>query len=886
MLASYVLRNNYGFARSSISKLLAFSLLVSFSFSLSSFQNFAAASALNQITIAAGSSLNIDSNSDFDDIDGESVDSGTLNISGGSFISNDQDQHIGRTNRLAQINIDGRTILLSYGDVHAAQINIEDGILMSFKENSFDEVSLGNKSSLMYLLGYLQDSDHNSNLQMDGDIVTGSNSNESGIYFMNYSSDKVSDVKINGAIASLEKQVDTIYVDGNTTLDLSDSAGVFARNIKLYGRDGYEPTVLLGSGVVDGALSLHYNDAVARIRVIENHELISSIGTENGRIHSLEVDEDARVNVANSVYVNSITNNSGATFAVLAGSAGAQNVVSADMFYNHGLADFSAAGDNSSFAFNIGASTINYVGSTFHAGSNAVTVADSITFAAGSTISVNADNPSQVGSIASNIVQVEQGVLLNVNIRDAHDFYDIQSFEHVIVESGDKDLSDVNEIQSSDVTVNSEVTNRIGLLTFSTRVSDNNLVLNVKKGEGVNYNENQARVVGTIDSIGRKSSSELLAVQSYLNLDPNATIANKKAVVDSLMPKNKALGQRSFQASNSIFKAISSRISSYKLARAAGNIKNYKTVDSEGNEVEALDDSATAQTSLVYGNDFQLESGDLAKHLWIKAIGSKAKQDNRGELDGYDASLQGLVVGVDKKIDNKTLVGATVSVADSEIDSSDGLMSIDSKIYQLSVYIEKEVADKRYYSLIAAASKGNNESRRFIPVAGRAATAKFDSHNFSLKGSVYNKIIFANGIDIVPQISLGYSVNKANDYQEQGAGALNLSVKTDNLEILDGSVAITTGYKKKFGSFILYPKIKLSYGYDFLQDVQTSVSNFQGHDLSFATSSTRIDPSTIKIAAGLEVFESEDLSFNAKYIQERRSSYLSHSAILEARFAF
>ena len=881
MLVKYISRNSFKSIRVYVVNMSTFSILLNLSFAILLFQNFAVASPLNQIIIADGSSLTLNSNSDFDDIDGEFTDSGILNISNQSYIYTDENQHIGRNQRLAQINISESSMIFNYGEVNAAQINLNNSSMISLRGSSFDEMNFTNESMLLYLFGYLEEG--SGMMQMDGNIVVTNSDSKASIFFSNYNSDDVVNVKINGSIGSFDKKVEDIFVDNNTTLDLSDSLGVFAKKINLCSGN-HQPTIILGSGIVDSEFIIDRENSIARIRVIEDHNLISSVGSEESRVEELTVEDNLTLNVRNSVYTNSITNNAQSKFIVSTDSAGDLNIVDSLAFHNNGLVDLSAA--SNSFSGRFGGAVSNYTGSTFKVGSNAITIPDSVIFETGSIISINANSPTEVGSISSDIVQIEEGVMLSINIADAHDWYDLQNSQHVIVESVDKDASNVNQIQESNIMVNSIATNKIGLLTFSTSVVDNNLLLDVERGAvGVDYNDNQLRVINTVDSIGQQSTGEMLAVQTYLNTDPNATIASKKEVANSLMPRMEALAQNSFNASDAVFKAISSRIFSYQLSKAAGN-KKYRTVDSNGNEVESLDDSSTAQTSLIYGNDFQLENNDLARHFWIQLIGSRAKQADKGGFEGYDLGVQGLVIGVDNKIDSKTLVGASFATTDSSIDSSNKFRNIDSRIYQLSVYVEKEMAEKSYYSLMAAASKGTNDSSRFIPIANRTAAAQFDSQNYSLKGSIYQKMNFENGFDIVPQIGVGYLVNKVDDYQEQGAGTLNLNVKTDNLEMLNGSLAITTGYKKKFRSFIIYPKIKLSYEYDFFQDIQTSVSNFQGQDLSFATRSTRVDPSTIRIAAGLEVFESEDLSFNAQYIQERRTSFSSHTGVLEARFAF
>ncbi len=842
----------------------------------------------------------------FKEMDGSAADTGTLNVNGNYSLFRGTygrvDENIGATNRLAEINVGRGGSFWAYGQVNAAQINI-DGLVVLGKPGDFDQIKLGESGTLMFVPGSINEAnpgtressyDDNYNI-INGDILAtndpSTQSNISNIHFSALWADESQKTfKINGSIGQENEKINQVYVTSGLTLDLTDSAGFYVENTGLYARQSNKkPQILLGSGIVDTQFAFQPGGIVGTIRVTEDHNLISSIGSGSSRFDRFEVDEDASVNVRNSIYTNWIQNNPDATIKVFANAQGSLNTLDTSTFVNYGTVDFSDA----SGSFN--AMMTNFGGSTFHVGSNEVRANGYVDFAPGSTFSVDLKNAREVGSFKADMIGVHEGALLNINIANAHEFYNLQSYEYTIIESVNKSISNVNEIATSDISVNSVNGNEYGLLTFSTSESDSNLILNIERGDlPPSYNTNQSEVDNVINSIGSRSSGKLLEIQNYLILNPDVTNTDRARVLDSLTPKTESVSRAALSSIDSTFKSIESRMSSRQISRLI-NGRGYKTVDSNGNDVPEADPSSTAQTSLIYGNDFQIEKG-LSKNVWLQAIGSKARQGDKNGFDGYKSSLQGLVVGIDKKTDKNTLTGISFSIANSKIETSDLLSSTQSDIYQLSIYQEKEFSKNKYYNLIAAIGSGRNDSNRVIPAAGVAANAKFSSYNYSLKGSLYNKITFENGLDLAPHIGLGYSANKIEDYQEQGAQEANLSVKTSDLQMLNGSIGIGVGYKKKISSlnlglvkldsFIIYPKLKISYEYDFLQDVQTSVSNFEGHDLTFTTRSSRTDPSTIKLSAGVALFGSEDLSFDVKYVQERRTAFVSHSAILETKLAF
>ncbi len=215
---------------------------------------------------------------------------------------------------------------------------------------------------------------------------------------------------------------------------------------------------------------------------------------------------------------------------------------------------------------------------------------------------------------------------------------------------------------------------------------------------------------------------------------------------------------------------------------------------------------------------------------------------------------------------------------------------------QLSLYGEKEIYKDIYLDSMISVSHASHDSSRNIPVISRSANASFDSRNYAAKIGIHKSYILDNGFDLTPNFDLKYSNNQVENYTESGAGALNLSVTTSDLERLEGSLSLAAGYHSdisqinlgftKVDPFTIYPNVKIAYDYDFIGDSQTSISNFSGHDLSFATRSSSVDRSTVKITAGVETYRTEDLKLNLKYIQERRDSYISHSGLLETKISF
>ncbi len=820
-------------------------------------------------------------------IDGVRDGVGSFDISGQGVILG-RDQSIGKDNALAEVEVN-ESYLFSLGGVGAESLNINSGFFLSLSQNiDVKDINMsGNSDFLYWSVTSYGDAPATISSNFHNNYEEGK---DARIYFTS-SNEKNKFVKLTGKLGDVDSAFNKIFIEGNITVDMSSANSVYSDEVILsyYKHDS---TLLLGRSKVDSRVVLSRGSNHGNIQIVDDHDLISAIGTDDSAVRLVEVAAGKTIDVKNSIYANSIFNNKGSSFVMHRSRSGDLNELSTQSFENYGLVDFSKAQAD----LKIGAID-NFSDSTFHVGDKEVDVAN-INFNAGAKISVDVVDHENAGLIRGGIVNVAEGVLLNVNIVNAHDFYQIQKQNYKIIESSDKEGSDVAAIDSSDIFVNNQNSGgKLGLLTVSTSTIDNDLILQIAKDRSnQGLNDQQKEVDKIIDQIGADSDSELLDLQNYLNIVNNVDDEDRKKALDSVMPNSSHLMANSFVVSDSIIRSIETRISSQRMSNIINRGKDYLAIDSDGNEVDKVKGVVSAKTSLIYANDYSLSDVDLSNNMWIQILGSRSKQDSGLDSSSYKSSLSGLVLGFDKKVDSSLLLGSSIAIADSNVKSLNNLTNIDSKILQLSIYAEKQFKDSLYTSFTTSVAKSVNNSDRLIPVISKKASSEFDSYNYSIKGNVYKHIILENGFDIIPSIGVRYSKNSIDSYQESGTGSLDLKVKTDDLEILEGFVGVASGYRYnlnslnlgfvKTDSLTLYPKIQISYGYDFMQNIQRSVSNFRGHDNGLVIKSPKLDPSTIKVDLGTKLFNADRVAFDIKYSQERRDNFVSHSGLLEVKIAF
>ena len=232
---------------------------------------------------------------------------------------------------------------------------------------------------------------------------------------------------------------------------------------------------------------------------------------------------------------------------------------------------------------------------------------------------------------------IASGASLGVTI-DSRIAYNSVGSNIVIVDGGND--SSLNTIADDKIDVNAAGNNVLGLLTFSTAVSGNDLIVNVTKAKAaeVVQNSDSQQAYTALDQAGNNSVGTLRTVQNFIFLDNNATAQQRTDVIDSITQNDVGSNQALFSSTSASINIIEDRISSINLSPLASSKPSYLVTDAKGNKVKGLDKSASANSSS-YGNDGRYVADKIGRSLWAQVLGSTAKQDNKKGFNGFDAKL-------------------------------------------------------------------------------------------------------------------------------------------------------------------------------------------------------------------------------------------------------
>ena len=274
--------------------------------------------------------------------------------------------------------------------------------------------------------------------------------------------------------------------------------------------------------------------------------------------------------------------------------------------------------------------------------------------------------------------------------------------------------------------------------------------------------------------------------------------------------------------------------------------------------------------------------------VWTKAFANVADQDRRDEIDGYDAKTGGVAFGADNATDGYFRVGGMVGWAVTDVDGKGvGNNQTDIFSYQATLYGSYEPGQSFVEGFLSYAYN-DIETQRTINFGGLNRTASGDTHGnqYSAKVAVGRDYGFGN-LTVTPKMSVQYTRVVIDDFTETGAGVLNLTVDTDEADLLVSSLGASFSWEFDHQGATFSPEIRTAYLYDFIGDDFQSTNTFTGGGAAFDTNGADVAQHSGSVGFGL-TYETDDarLLISADYDAEVKSDFLAHSAALTARFNF
>jgi autotransporter family porin len=410
-----------------------------------------------------------------------------------------------------------------------------------------------------------------------------------------------------------------------------------------------------------------------------------------------------------------------------------------------------------------------------------------------------------------------------------------------------------------------------GITRGAVKVTDNVLPLNFMATSDASPNDLDLSVVGT----------GLTTISNAVNTAGLSSATGVAGVLDGLLgsadSQPGALGDFLFDVGSSgNAREVADKVATL-LPLASGGVTTATlgALHGANRVVQARVDSNLGRSS---GDGFL---GD--KRMWLKGFGSWAEQDARSGASGYDADTAGLAVGVDAIVTDTNRVGVLFAYSETDVDSTGAAkQSADVDTYQLGLYGSHTLDERTDINGMIGFGRHSTDGTRHT--TGGVAASSYDSSSIVAGVGIARTYPMSEKTTLTPSVRLDYARIKDDAYQEQGAGALDLSVGKNTVSelilSLDGKI---THELSDTLTFVGHAGV----GYDFENEQSSITSTLAGAPgASFVTRG--VDPSPWLVRAGLGLVNTpiESWEFSARYEVEGRSDFLNHTAWLRARKAF
>ncbi|MES2677514.1 MAG: autotransporter domain-containing protein [Pseudomonadota bacterium] len=540
--------------------------------------------------------------------------------------------------------------------------------------------------------------------------------------------------------------------------------------------------------------------------------------------------------------------------ATSVGAIGSNNTVGA-VYANVGETTFN--GNINAYDFQI----LGSFNAIFTQASTAITVSNQLYIDSTATLSVTVSSSSSTILEVTGYALLEPGIKLNLTTSGFTASKDITLINVTDITAS----STLQVIADSDINVNGNGTNIYNDATFTTSIDENKLMLHVTYTgitPSVTFTGNARNSYDAIIN-STAASGELAVLKTYLQ-DNSISNSAKEAAAKSTIPQvDNANNRVSFDSAQASFDVASSRLQSLnKLAF----LKKFQ-VASNSNNLNGLFD-AKAKNS-----------------FWSQAFGSNISQGNTSVSEGYNANLKGLAFGADKEISNDSYLGISASYANSNAKSRSALKQTTINSYQFNVYNGINF-EKFFLNNFVGFVWNDYDSNRSIPVATTNASAKYSGQTYIARSEIGANKKLENDIIFTPSLMITAAQNSSQNYSENGAGTLNLNVKSQSTNFFETRAGFALSKQLTIKDHLVFPEFTSSYGYDFAHSKQQTSANFIGQSTTFDSTSANIARGSLKIGLGAKIYETENLFFDTNYTFEHRQNFAANSIVLKVTKKF
>ncbi|MBI3268037.1 MAG: autotransporter domain-containing protein [Planctomycetes bacterium] len=181
--------------------------------------------------------------------------------------------------------------------------------------------------------------------------------------------------------------------------------------------------------------------------------------------------------------------------------------------------------------------------------------------------------------------------------------------------------------------------------------------------------------------------------------------------------------------------------------------------------------------------------------LFAQAFGTLGRQDDDGDLLGYEVQTYGTALGIDKRLDDSYFIGASLAFARTDVNLDDPL-GADGNVDDYAASLYAGYGHDRFFVDLAVTygwTQSEFDRRLAFGPIDRAAHSDFDGREVTGYAGSGFLVMLGDTTYVVPSLALQYANVSQDGFQEEGAGGLGLDVSSRSIDSFRSIVGCKLG---------------------------------------------------------------------------------------------
>ena len=254
--------------------------------------------------------------------------------------------------------------------------------------------------------------------------------------------------------------------------------------------------------------------------------------------------------------------------------------------------------------------------------------------------------------------------------------------------------------------------------------------------------------------------------------------------------------------------------------------------------------------------------GNTKEGVYFKYLNSDSKFSNTDIAEGFERDSHGIIVNLNKNINEKLRTGLGFSYLKSNVDYSPSSSSNKIETWNVRGYLDRNIKN---INLLTDFSFGYNNIDNNRISSGILNKGEAKVYSFAFNNSLYKEFSINEKLSVMPSLNLDMTYLLQDDYKENRGTEFG---ETTNY-FIRGGINISGVYNLfNNKNYKINLKTDLKYSYDFNEDVEAVEGKIYGFNDWIEYESRKIDRSSIAYNIGLDYEWKDSYSIGLKYSKE------------------